>query len=143
MVVGSIKECYYQEKIDELMNKLQKKCLTKLICVKDESIPKNAGDAAVQKVKAVEGMKILEQIESRDYVVALCIDGRKTDNKAICLHRERAERKGKTCVTYIIGGSLGLSDDVIRRADEKMSFSNMTFPHQLMRVMLLEVLERC
>ena len=140
IVVGNVKERYYQNKIDEFLKQIQKKCPVRFICIKDESIPKNASDAAMQKVKDTEGIKIFEHICNSDYVVALCIDGKKTDNETIRRQREDAQNKGKTSVTYIIGGSLGLSEAVIRRADEKMSFSNMTFPHQLMRVMLLEVL---
>ena len=140
IVVGNVKENYYQNKIEAFLNRIKKRCPVRLVCVKDESIPKQAGDAVMRKVKDTEGNRILEQIVGSDYVVALCIDGKKMDNEKLRLHKEKAEQMGKTSVTYIIGGSLGLSDAVIRRADEKISFSDMTFPHQLMRVMLLEVL---
>lgn len=140
IVVGSVKETYYQYKIEAFLKQIQKRMPIRLVCLKDESIPKQAGTAAMQKVKEIEGRKILECISGSDYVVALCIDGKKADDKTINMYTEKAERKGKASVCYIIGGSLGLDDAVIQRADEKMSFSDMTFPHQLMRVMLLEVL---
>ncbi|MGN0390196.1 MAG: 23S rRNA (pseudouridine(1915)-N(3))-methyltransferase RlmH [Wujia sp.] len=140
IVVGNVKEHYYQNKIEEFLKQIQKRCPVRLICIKDESIPKQAGEASMRKVKDTEGEKILEQIVKTDYVVALCIDGKKLSNEKMCMYKEKADRIGKTSVTYIIGGSLGLSDAVRKRADEKMSFSDMTFPHQLMRVMLLEVL---
>lgn len=140
IVVGNVKENYYQSKIEDFLYRIKKRCPVRLVCLKDESIPKQAGDAAVRKVKETEGNRILEQIVGSDYVVALCIDGKKMDNEKLRLHKQKAEQMGKTSVTYIIGGSLGLSNAVIGRADEKISFSDMTFPHQLMRVMLLEVL---
>lgn len=140
IVVGNVKESYYQSKIEDFLIRIKKRCPVRLVCLKDESIPKQAGDAVMRKVKETEGNRILEQIVGSDYVVALCIDGKKLDNEKLRMHKEKAEQMGKTSVTYIIGGSLGLSDAVIGRADEKISFSDMTFPHQLMRVMLLEVL---
>lgn len=140
IVVGNVKESYYQSKIEDFLIRIKKRCPVRLVCLKDESIPKQAGDAVMRKVKETEGNRILEQIVGSDYVVALCIDGKKLDNEKLRMHNEKAEQMGKTSVTYIIGGSLGLSDAVIGRADEKISFSDMTFPHQLMRVMLLEVL---
>ena len=97
-------------------------------------------DGVIRKIKDTEGEKILSQLQNTDYVAALCIDGRKMDNSKIQKSIEIAEQRGKTSIAFVIGGSLGLSDAVVKRADEKISFSDMTFPHQLMRVMLLEVL---
>ena len=129
IVVGNVKEIFYQNKIEEFQKQINKKMSIQLICLKDESIPKQISETVIRKIKETEGEKILNQIQNTDYVAALCIDGKKMDNSKI-----------KTSIAFVIGGSLGLSDAVVKRADEKISFSNMTFPHQLMRVMLMEVL---
>ena len=140
IVVGNVKEVFYQKKIEEFQNRIQKKIPFQLICLKDESIPKQVSDGVIRKIKDTEGEKILSQLQNTDYVAALCIDGRKMDNSKIQKSIEIAEQRGKTSIAFVIGGSLGLSDAVVKRADEKISFSDMTFPHQLMRVMFLEVL---
>ena len=129
IVVGNVKETFYQNKIEEFQKQINKKMSIQLICLKDESIPKQTSETVIRKIKETEGEKILSQIQNTDYVAALCIDGKKMDNSKI-----------KKSIAFVIGGSLGLSDAVVKRADEKISFSNMTFPHQLMRVMLMEVL---
>ena len=140
IVVGYVKEMFYQKKIEEYQRQINKKMPVQLICLKDESIPKQTSDTVIRKIKETEGEKILGQIRNTDYVAALCIDGKKMDNSKIKKSIETAQQRGKTSIVFVIGGSLGLSDAVVRRADEKISFSNMTFPHQLMRVMLMEVL---
>lgn len=140
IVVGTVKEAFYQKKIEEFQSKIRKNLPLELICLKDESIPKQTSDVVIRKIKETEGEKILSRIQNTDYVAALCIDGKKMDNSKIKKSIETAEQRGKTSIVFVIGGSLGLSDAVVKRADEKISFSNMTFPHQLMRVMLMEVL---
>lgn len=140
IVVGTVKEAFYQKKIEEFQSKIRKNLPLELICLKDESIPKQTSDVVIRKIKETEGEKILSRIQNTDYVAALCIDGKKIDNFKIKKSIETAEQRGKTSIAFVIGGSLGLSDAVVKRADEKISFSNMTFPHQLMRVMLMEVL---
>ena len=140
IVVGTVKEAFYQKKIEEFQSKIRKNLPLELICLKDESIPKQTSDVVIRKIKETEGKKILSRIQNTDYVAALCIDGKKIDNFKIKKSIETAEQRGKTSIAFVIGGSLGLSDAVVKRADEKISFSNMTFPHQLMRVMLMEVL---
>ena len=140
IVVGNVKEMFYQKKIEEYQRQINKKMPVQLICLKDESIPKQTSDTVIRKIKETEGEKILGQIRNTDNVAELCIDGKKMDNSKIKKSIETAQQRGKTSIVFVIGGSLGLSDAVVRRADEKISFSNMTFPHQLMRVMLMEVL---
>lgn len=138
IAVGSIKEAYYRNKINEYMGQIQRHGDLKLVEIKDESIPRNAGDRICERIKLVEGEKILSHIQPQDYVIALCIDGTPTTEEKLINVLQRAETGAKTgCITFVIGGSLGLSEQVIRRADYRMSCSNMTFPHQLMRVMLL------
>ncbi len=142
ITVGKVKEKYYRDKIESLIkeiNRSSKKSI-KLIEVPDESIPENAGDAIMKSIKEKEGKKILAKIDSKDYVTALCIDGKKTDNKMLKELYIKAENKFASSFDLIIGGSIGLSDEVVKRADYKLSVSDMTFPHQLMRVLLLEII---
>ena len=136
IVVGNVKEIFYQNKIEEFQKQINKKMSIQLICLKDESIPKQTSETVIRKIKETEGEKILNQIQNTDYVAALCIDGKKMDNSKIKKSIATAEQRGKSSIAFV----LGLSDAVVKRADEKISFSNMTFPHQLMRVMLMEVL---
>lgn len=137
ITVGNVKELYYRNKISEYMNSISKRYKAELIELKDESIPKNASDNVLNSIKETEGNRILECVNSSDYVIALCIDGIKTTNQGMKKQLGKAASLGKDTVVFIIGGSLGLSDAVVKRANYKLSFSDMTFPHQLMRVMLL------
>ena len=142
IAVGKIKENYFQNKIEEFTEKIGKKNKIRLIELMDESIPKKAGDNLWEEIKLREGKRILEQISKEDYVVALCIEGKETDEKIFRKICDRAKDLEKESVTFVIGGSLGLHPLVTERADYKMSFSKMTFPHQLMRVMLLEQIHK-
>lgn len=137
ITVGNVKELYYRNKISEYMSSISKRYRAELIELKDESIPKNASDLVLNSIKDTEGNRILEYVNSSDYVIALCIDGVKTTNQGMRKQLDKAASLGKDTVVFIIGGSLGLSDKVVKRANYKLSFSDMTFPHQLMRVMLL------
>lgn len=140
IVVGKIKENYYRNLIDEYIKGIKKYKNIELIEVKDEPIPQNANESQQNTVKSEEGKKILYHINSNDYVVALCIDGKSANQRTLCDIIKKGQDNCAQSVTFIIGGSLGLCDDVVKRANYKMSFSKMTFPHQLMRVMLLEQL---
>lgn len=144
IAVGSMKEAYYKNKIDGYIRQLQKHGAFRLIEIKDESIPRNVGERICERIKCTEGEKIMRHIEQDDYVIALCIDGTITTAEklyaAICRAGTGAKARS---VTFVIGGSLGLSEQVIKRADYRMSCSKMTFPHQLMRVMLLGQLATC
>ena len=142
VTVGKVKEKYYRDKIERLIkdiNSIPGKNI-KLIEVPDESIPDNAGNAIMKSIKDKEGKKILSNIGSKDYVVALCIDGTPTDNEMLKGLYKKAVNNYAESFALIIGGSLGLSDEVIKRADYKLSISDMTFPHQLMRVLILEII---
>lgn len=140
VVVGTVKEEFYRKKIEEFEGQIRKKLPIQIICLKDESIPRQPSEVVLRKIKDTEGEKILSHLQNTDYVAALCINGKKMDNSKIKKSIETAGKRGKTSIAFVIGGSLGLSDAVVKRADEKISFSDMTFPHQLMRVMLMEVL---
>lgn len=140
IVVGKIKENYYKNLIDEYIKGINKYKNIELIEVKDEPIPQNANESQQDTVKSEEGKKILSHINNNDYVVALCIDGKSANRRTLLDIIKKGQENCVHSVTFIIGGSLGLCDDVEKRANYKMSFSKMTFPHQLMRVMLLEQL---
>lgn len=138
IVVGKIKEAYFRNKITEYVESIQKKNKIDIIELADESIPKNAGESQIQGIKEKEGMRILEYINNNDYVIALCIEGKLTDSEGLKKLCEKVKSQINKDIVFVIGGSLGLDEKVVRRADYKLSFSKMTFPHQLMRVMLLE-----
>lgn len=142
ITVGKVKEKFYRDKIDELVGEINSLPKKKIILseVMDESIPENAGPAIMKSIKEKEGKKILSLINPKDYVVALCIDGKPTDNLMLKEIYNKAENNYAESFALIIGGSLGLSDEVVKRADYKLSISDMTFPHQLMRVLLLEII---
>ena len=138
LVLGKIKEEFYRNKLQDYYKSIHKKIDFQVIELKDESIPSNPSQAVMDKIKSVEGDKLLEQIKGNDYVVALCIEGKTTDLSLMKKQIEWAKNHQCDNIIFIIGGSLGLDKRVVDRANYKMSFSNMTFPHQLMRVMLAE-----
>lgn len=136
--VGKIKEEYYSSQIQELCKQINKKNRVEIIQSEDEKIPKNASDAVKQKIIETESRNSLASIGKNDFVIALCIEGKKYTTEQFAAIIRQAEEREYEAVSFLIGGSLGTSNELIRRADVKMSFSDMTFPHQLMRVMLLE-----
>ncbi len=142
IAVGSVKEAYYRNKIELYRKKAAQGRSFEIIELKDESIPKNASESVIEKIKDMEGEKILGYVSPGEYVIALCIDGHITTEKKLHEIMAAAEARAVPGVTFVIGGSLGLGSKVIKRADYRMSFSRMTFPHQLMRVMLLEQLAK-
>lgn len=136
--VGKIKEEYYSSQIQELCKQINKKNRVEIIQSEDEKIPKNASDAVKQKIIETESRNSLASIGKNDFVIALCIEGKKYTTEQFTAIIRQAEEREYEAVSFLIGGSLGTSNELIRRADVKMSFSDMTFPHQLMRVMLLD-----
>lgn len=136
--VGKIKEEYYSSQIQELCKQINKKNRLEIIQSEDEKIPKNASDAVKQKIIETESRNSLASIGKNDFVIALCIEGKKYTTEQFAAIIRQAEEREYEAVSFLIGGSLGTSNELIRRADVKMSFSDMTFPHQLMRVMLLD-----
>lgn len=136
--VGKIKEEYYSSQIQELCKQINKKNRVEIIQSEDEKIPKNASDAVKQKIIETESRNSLASIGKNDFVIALCIEGKKYTTEQFAAIIRQAEEREYEAVSFLIGGFLGTSNELIRRADVKMSFSDMTFPHQLMRVMLLD-----
>ncbi|SDH42636.1 23S rRNA (pseudouridine1915-N3)-methyltransferase [Pseudobutyrivibrio sp. 49] len=142
LCVGKIKEKFYRDAIDEYVKRLSKYCSVTVTEVPDEKTSENASDTEIDIVKDKEGERILKHINERDYVIALAILGKQMDSVAFSKFIEDLGIQGKSSLVFVIGGSLGLSDNVLKRADYQISFSKMTFPHQLMRVILSEQIYR-
>ena len=140
--VGKIKEKYLKLGIDEFKKRLSKYCKLEIIELEDEKAPENLSDKEMLIIKEKEGKKILSKIKDNSYVIALAIDGKKLSSEELAQTINKLGVRGVSNITFVIGGSLGLSDEVLSRADYKLSFSKMTFPHQLMRLILLEQVYR-
>lgn len=142
ITVGKIKEKYLKDAIAEYSKRLGKYCKLYILETQDEKTPDRASDAIELLIQKKEGQRILKHIPEDAYVIALAIDGNMLSSEAFSHKIEQLGVAGKSHLIFIIGGSLGLCTDVLKRADYRLSFSNMTFPHQLMRVIFLEQLYR-
>lgn len=142
ITVGKLKEKYLKQGIDEYVKRLSAYAKMDIIEVADEKAPEVLSDAEMIQVKEKEGERILSKIGQDTYVIALAINGKMKSSEALAADIDKLATYGKSKLAFIIGGSLGLSDTVLNRADEKLSFSNMTFPHQLMRLILVEQIYR-
>ena len=140
--VGKIKEKYLKLGIDEFTKRLSKYCKLEIIELDDEKAPENLSDKEMLMIKEKEGKKILSKIKDNSYVIALAIDGKNLSSEELADTINNLGVRGNSHIVFIIGGSLGLSDEILSRANYKLSFSKMTFPHQLMRVILLEQIYR-
>ena len=140
--VGKIKEKYLKLGIEEFSKRLSKYCKLDMIELDDEKCPENLSDKDMEIVKSKEGNKILSKIKNNSYVIALAIDGKNLSSEELASTISNLAVRGNSHVTFVIGGSLGLSSEVLKRADYKLSFSKMTFPHQLMKLILLEQVYR-
>lgn len=142
IAVGKVKEKFYRDAIGEFEKRLSKYCRLEIIEVADEKTPENASKAEELKIKAKEGDRILSAVKEDMYAVALAIEGRQLSSVELADKINKLGISGNSSIAFIIGGSLGLDERVMDRADYKLSFSPMTFPHQLMRVILLEQIYR-
>lgn len=140
--VGKIKEKYFVDAIAEYSKRLSRYCKLQIIEVKDEMTPDGASEAIEEQIKRTEGERIIAKIKPNTYTVALAIDGKTYDSPALAKHISKLSVDGNSEINFVIGGSLGLHSSVLSMANEKLSFSPMTFPHQLMRVILLEQIYR-
>lgn len=140
--VGKIKENFYKDAILEYSKRLSRYCILEVVEVEDEKTPDKAGANECFLIKKKEGQRILSHIRDNDYIVTLEIEGKKVTSPGLAKKLEEITILGNSTIDFIIGGSLGLSDEVKNKADFKLSFSDMTFPHQLMRVILLEQIYR-
>lgn len=140
--VGKIKEKFYREALSEYEKRLSRYCKTEIIEVPDEKTPDGASEALEEQIKEKEGQRILEKIREDSFVCTLEIEGKQMSSEKLASWMEKLTVGGTSHITFIIGGSLGLSDSVKKRSNQALSFSQMTFPHQLMRVILLEQIYR-
>ena len=142
VTVGKVKEKFYRDAISEYVKRLGRYCTLEILEVADEKTPDSAAPALEQQIIEKEGARILSCIREDAYVIALAIQGKQRSSEQLAAHMNELTVRGKSNICFVIGGSLGLSSQVLKRADEQLSFSPMTFPHQLMRVILLEQVYR-
>lgn len=142
ITVGKIKERYFREALEEYSKRLSKYCKLEIIEVSDEKTPDKASTAEEEIIKEKEAGRIQKHIKEEAFVYTLEISGKKMDSVSFAGQIENIGISGKSHIQFVIGGSLGIHESISRRADTKISFSDMTFPHQLMRVILLEQIYR-
>lgn len=140
--VGKIKEDFYRKAVSEYEKRLGKYCKLEILEVQDEKTPDGASEAVEEQIKEKEAARILKHIKDDAFVYTLEIEGKNPDSVSFAKQIDRLAIQGKSHIQFIIGGSLGLHSSVTKRADQALSFSKMTFPHQLMRVILLEQIYR-
>ncbi len=140
--VGKIKEKYYRDAIKEYEKRLSRYCKLEIIEVEDEKTPDKASDTQEDQIKAKEAERILKHIKDDAYLITLEIEGEMQNSEELAQKLEKLGIQGVSHIQFVIGGSLGLHNNVCSRADLALSFSKMTFPHQLMRVILLEQIYR-
>lgn len=144
--VGKMKEKFYRDAIAEYKKRLSRYCKLEIVEVADEKTPDNASELVENQIKEKEAERVLARLEKPlkegAFVCALAIDGKQLDSVEFSKKIEALGISGTSHIIFLIGGSLGMSETLLKRADMKLSFSKMTFPHQLMRVILLEQIYR-
>lgn len=140
--VGKLKEKYLKSAVEEYSKRLTRYCKLNIIEVADEQTPDNASEKEELQIKNKEGQKILSHIKDNMFVVALDLKGKMLSSEELAVFIKDCGVKGDSNIAFVIGGSLGICDDVLKRSNLKLCFSKMTFPHQLFRVMLLEQIYR-
>ena len=140
--VGKLKEKYFKLGIAEYQKRLQHYCKFQIVEVPDEKAPESLSPAQMTAVKEIEGERILQKIKDKEYVFALAIEGQERTSEKFAQEIQQLMTYGKSDITFVIGGSLGLSPAVLRRADTQISFGRFTLPHQLMRLVLTEQIYR-
>lgn len=142
IVVGKLKEKYLKQGISEYAKRLSKFCKLNIIEVSDEKAPEKLSAAQMEQVKQTEGIRILDKIKDREYVFALAILGQERSSEEFAKEISELTTYGHSDLTFVIGGSLGLSSAVLKRANTQISFGRFTLPHQLMRLVLVEQIYR-
>lgn len=142
LCVGQIKEKYFRDAIAEYQKRLSRYCKLQIIEVADEKTKENASEAENDLIRKKEGERLLKHIKDNDYCISLEIDGKMLTSEGLSREIDRLGLAGKSSLVFVIGGSIGLDTAVLKRSDYALSFSKMTFPHQLMRVILLEQIYR-
>ncbi|MYL34468.1 23S rRNA (pseudouridine(1915)-N(3))-methyltransferase RlmH [Pontibacillus yanchengensis] len=140
--VGKLKEKYLKQGIDEYIKRMGPYAKVDIQEVSDEKAPENLSEAQMEEVKQKEGERILSKIGADTYVITLEIEGKKITSEKLAEQLDQLATYGNSKIAFVIGGSLGISEGVQKRSDFALSFSKMTFPHQMMRLMLLEQVYR-
>jgi len=142
VTVGKLKEKYLVQGINEYAKRLGAYAKLEFVEVSDEKAPETLSEAQMLQIKEKEGQRILAKIKDTEYVFALAIEGTNPTSEAFAKQIDQLGIQGKSQLTFVIGGSLGLSQEVMTRSDAKVSFGKMTYPHQLMKLILLEQIYR-
>ncbi len=142
ITVGKIKEKYLRDAIAEYSKRLSRYCRLEIIEVADERTPDQASEAVEENIRTKEGERLLKYVRDDMYVITLEIGGKMLTSEQFAEKIETLGVQGKSSIAFVIGGSIGLGREVLKRSDYALSFSKMTFPHQLMRVVLLEQVYR-
>jgi 23S rRNA (pseudouridine1915-N3)-methyltransferase len=142
ITVGKLKEKYLKQGIAEYTKRLSSYANIELVEVPDEKAPENLSTADMDIVKQKEGERILAKVSPDTYVITLEINGKQLTSEQLATHMDQLATYGKSKIAFIIGGSLGLGTEVLSRSDYALSFSKMTFPHQLMKLVLVEQIYR-
>jgi 23S rRNA (pseudouridine1915-N3)-methyltransferase len=142
VTVGKLKEKYLKMGIDEYLKRLNAYAKVEVVEVADEKAPEELSESEMIQVKQKEGERILAKISQDTYVIALAINGKMQSSEELADTLDKLATYGKSKIAFIIGGSLGLSEEVLKRSNEQLSFSKMTFPHQLMKLILVEQIYR-
>ena len=142
ITVGKIKEKYLKDAIAEYSKRLSRYCKLEIVEVADEKTPDNASDTVEDAIRGKEGERILKYVKEDAYVITLEIAGKMLTSEEMAEKIEKLGVQGTSHIIFIIGGSIGLGTEILKRSDYALSFSKMTFPHQLMRVILLEQIYR-
>ncbi len=142
ITVGKIKEKYLKDAIAEYSKRLSRYCKLEIVEVADEKTPDNASDTVEDAIRDKEGERILKYMKEDAYVITLEIAGKMLTSEEMAEKIEKLGVQGTSHIIFIIGGSIGLGREILKRSDYALSFSKMTFPHQLMRVILLEQIYR-
>lgn len=142
LCVGKIKEHYFSDAVNEYKKRLSRYCKLEIVEVPDEKTPDGASEAVEEKIRETEGSRLIKYMKPDAYKMILAIDGKMQDSVEFSKTIDTIGVRGFGQIQFVIGGSLGLSKEVLSMADGKISFSKMTFPHQLMRVILLEQIYR-
>ncbi|PEC43011.1 23S rRNA (pseudouridine(1915)-N(3))-methyltransferase RlmH [Priestia megaterium] len=142
ITIGKLKEKYLKQGIQEYLKRLSSYAKVEIIELADEKAPENLSESEMEEVKQKEGERILAKISDDTYVIALAINGKQKSSEELAKEIDSLATYGKSKVAFVIGGSLGLSSEVMKRSNAALSFSKMTFPHQLMRLVLVEQIYR-
>lgn len=140
--IGKLKESFFKDAVDEYSKRLSKYCNLNIIEIQDEKLPNKINESNIQAVKYKEGQKIIASLKKDSYIICLDLNGKQISSEDFSKHIENISLNYNSSITFIIGGTLGIHSDVLNICNEKVCFSKMTFPHQLIRIFLLEQLFR-